>query len=175
MLDYESTNQGDGVTLWTSKVGIASPDGNFSAYTKLTDVTLDGVDQANAINVTAASIDEVNGWAYFIENGTGNDRLVACKLDGSGIATLYSGGSPFNLGMGPTPLQSVGGTISVWADGNDNYYVAKKGALLLTINTSDINPSVVGLAISASGKYILIVGGNSSDTKKAQLQIWKGS
>jgi hypothetical protein len=150
-------------------------DGVYNTYTKITDVTLDGVDQANAINVTAACVDEINGWVTFIENGTGNDRLVTCKLDGSSLATLYSGGSPFNLGLGPIACQTSGGTIQVWADGNDNYYVSCKGVLVQTINTSDINASVVGLAISVYGKYIIIVGGNGSDTKKAQLQVWRGS
>jgi hypothetical protein len=150
-------------------------DGTFTAYTKTTDVTLDSVDQSNAINVTGASIDEINGWVSFIEDGTGNDRLVTCKFDGSSLATLYSGGSPFNLGLGPSARQTNGGTIQVWADGNANYYVSCNGALITTIVTTDVNASVVGLAISITGKYIAIIGGNSSDTKKAQLLVYTGS
>jgi len=157
----------------TGTISGVSTDGTYTTYTKVHDVVVDGAGLTNSINVTAASIDETNGWVAFIEDGTGNDRLVTCKFDGTSKATLYSGGSPYNLGLGPSVRESAGGTIQVWADGNDNYYVSSKGALVHTINTSGINPSAVGLAISITGKYIFIVGDNNS--KEARFQIWQGS
>ena len=162
-----------GTLALLSNIPVVPTDGTFTTYTKVHDVVVDGAGLTNPINVTAASIDETNGWVTFIENGTGNDRLVTCKFDGTSKATLYSGGSPYNLGLGPNVCQSAGGTIQVWADGNDNYYVSSKGALIHTINTSGILASDVGLAISITGKYVFIVGDNGS--QEARFQIWQGS
>jgi hypothetical protein len=172
-IGYDSPSHNVILLLNGASLTAGTKDGTFTTYTKVHDVVVDGAGMTNPINVTAASIDETNGWVTFIENGTGNDRLVTCKFDGTSKSTLYSGGSPYNLGLGPNVCQSAGGTIQVWADGNDNYYVSSKGALIHTINTSGILASDVGLAISITGKYVFIVGDNGS--QEARFQIWQGS
>ena len=159
---------------------ITGPNPTYTSYLKMTDVTLDAADMTNVIAVTAAAVDELGGWAYFIERqasmgGAGNTRLVSCKLDGTSMTQLYKYLNPYSLGIGPIAHQSNDGRIQVWADGT-SIYISSAGALLSPspISLGSIIMPNIGFAISPTGAYIVIVGPNSTDQNKAQLQVWHG-
>jgi hypothetical protein len=146
---------------------------SFTSYTKTTDLAVDAVDGTNAVAVGAASIDEVNGWVTFMETGAGNPRIAATYLDGSHLTTLTSGGSPFNTAVGTTQYQNAAETIYVWTDGNA-LYVTSKGVMLATLTPTVSLGAPFAFAISASGKYVALLG-QDTDTKKVHLTIWQGS
>lgn len=179
--DYTPVNAGAGIKIQAGVISAIGPDGSFTTYTKITDVLLDQSDQTNVVLVTAGAIDEVNGWVYFEEaqapdpSGlTGNPRIGACKLNGSGFVTFNPYHDPHALGIGPVEHQSGGRTIQVWQDGT-YLYVTSKGALLNQISLGTIIMPNIGFAISITGKYIAVVGPDGTDQKKARLQVYQGS
>jgi hypothetical protein len=148
-------------------------DGSFTTYTQTTDAVVDSADGTNAVAVGAAALDETNGWVTFMETGVGNPRIAACKLDGTGLVTLTSGGSPFNTAVGVFQYASAGDTSNVWTDGNA-LYVSSKGVLLATLAPTVSLGAPFAFAISATGKYVCLLG-QDTDAKKVHLTVWTGS
>ena len=115
-----------------------------------------------------------NGWVNFMENGTGNPRIASVKLDGTGIVTLESNGNPNSLAVASSPSQNASGTVQVWYDGT-NLYISSNAVLLYGATPPNVGAPNLGFAISASGKYVAVVGPDGLDSKKAHLVVYQGS
>jgi len=156
-------------------------EGDYSTWTKITDVELDTSDQTNFIASALLYIDHVN--AKVILDDRANKKIVSCNFDGSNCTLLASGdyyrggvdGGYFSevKGSGITSLLGKYGII-LNIDTGDTY-VLKNGQIIQTIPwepTSYFYPENV--AISSNGQYIVLVETNVNG-KRLRLVMYEGS
>jgi hypothetical protein len=152
-------------------------EGDYSTWTKITDVVLDTSDQTYNVFAGLLYIDHAN--QKVIMDDRVNKRLLSCSFDGTNYAVLASGddyrggvsGSYFSEVKGASITSVLGKYSVVLDDTTGNVYVLKNGAIIQTIVAAHFTQNV---GISSNGQYIVIID-SSTNYKRLRLIVYQGS
>lgn len=151
------------------------PEGNYTVYTKLTDVNLDASDLAGNVGIMAIIIDEAAG--IVISFDSNNNLTNIADIDGSSNSDIF----PTQIAFGPvSPLLSVASKYIITAPfaSMATLDVIKDGIIIQIIDVSAVMDSSLNgscWTVSPTGKYIACMAGSISDSKKRHMVVYQGS